>query len=90
MGLLVSLIENFLGGRSVFGICVVNDWDCLWFGLVPWLLKFWPLSWVWAPLLGLSWPRDWLCPGVNGWGALGSMIGFAGVWDVTDWDMCGQ
>ena len=56
-------------------------------GLAPKVLAS---SLVWAPLLGLSWLRDWHCPGVNGWGGLGSMIGVVGVWDVSDWDMCGQ
>ena len=38
-------------------------------------------SLLFAPLLGLCWPIDWLCSGVNGWGGLGSMIGVVGVND---------
>ena len=63
----MSLIENFLGGGSVIGICVVNDWDCLWFGLVAWLLKFWPLHWFGHLCLGC------LGPGIGF--AQGSMVG---------------
>ena len=52
MGLLVSMIGIFGGGMSVFGICVVNDWDCVWFGLVARLLKFWPVHWFLHLCLG--------------------------------------
>ena len=38
-------------------------------------------SLVSAPLLGLCWPIDWLCSGVNAWGGLESMIGVVGVND---------
>ena len=59
----------------MIGICVVNDWDCVWFGLVAWLLKFWPVHCFGHLCLGCVGPFIGFVHGVNGWGGLG----------VNDW-----
>ena len=94
----MSMTEIFWGGeRSMIGICMVNDWDCVWFGLGGLDVKVLTSSLVVAPLLGLCWPIDWLFSWGQCLGWLGSMIegcwgqwlGFS-CWEVSDLHMCGQ
>ena len=73
MGLLVSMIELFWWED------VVNDWDCVWFGLVAGLLKFWPAHWFLHLCLGCVGPLIGFVHGVNGrvvaWGSMIRAVG---------------
>ena len=64
----------------MIGICMANDWDCVWFGLGGLDAKVLARSLVFAPLLGLSWPIDWLSSWAQ-WLGVGPMIGVVGVND---------
>ena len=66
----------------MIGMCMVNDWDCVWFGLGAWMLKFWPVHWFLHLCLGCVGPLIGFVHGVNGWGCgWGPMIGVVGVID---------
>ena len=75
------MIEIFWGGMSVIGTCVVNDWDCVWFGLVAWLLQFWPAHWFLHLCLGCVGPLIGFVQESMVGVVWGSMIGVVGVND---------
>ena len=63
----------------MIGICMVNDWDCVWFGLWAWMLKFWPVNWLLHLCLGCVGPLIGFVHGVNGrvvaWGSMIRAVG---------------